>query len=94
MTPHINMEQTYFFDFLFLLKFFICPMSRGHIYEEYVSTQVGGGTLPTPKLETIFNTQLAPIHQTKLPTQEKQNVKKIKNKAFVRTWKLRQIRAL
>ena len=40
--------------------------------EPAISTQVG---------ETIFNTQLAPKHHTKLPTQKKQNVKKIKKQA-------------
>ena len=31
---HINCEQAYFFDFLFLLKSCIWLMSRGHIYEK------------------------------------------------------------
>ena len=49
-----------------------------------ISTQVGGGTLHTPKLETLFNTKLAPKHPTKLPTQKKQDIKKIKKKIWTR----------
>ena len=42
------------------------------------------GTLPTPKQEQILNTLLAPKHQTKLPTQNKQDVKRIKKKIWTR----------